>query len=71
MLKVLFNLKKPTQTQTVCFTKKITVQQMQNLQNDMVIHDDHISANKTYKWEMHVFLLNKINISTKVIHHSK
>ena len=43
---------------------------MQNLQNDTVIREDHISANKTYKWEMCVFLLNKINISTKVTHHS-
>jgi len=25
---------------------------MQNLQNDTVIHEDQISANKTYKWEM-------------------
>ena len=44
---------------------------MQNLQNNMFIYVDHISANKNYKWEMCVFLLNKINISTKVTHHSK
>lgn len=35
---------------------------MQNLQNGMVIYEDHVSANKTYKWEMCVVLLEKINI---------